>query len=194
MNNKKITLGLLGLLSGMLSIYLPLKWDLFSVFGGFFTPGLIFGVVLACYFGIVHARNLTYLYRIPFFIWMSWLGYYTAVQTAINFGLDKDTYNPLPASMFMAGCIGAFILGLGFLAVRQWSGIKYFAMLVVLGGILSFAFFLGKPFGESFPSLVSAVGFKAGDDPSFLTLFIIWQTGIAFYLGYLLDKVKVKEI
>lgn len=194
MKYNKIALGFLGLVSGILSFYLPLKWsNVFDAFGGgFFTPGLIFGIVLACYFGIVQARDLTYSYRIPFFIAMSWLAYYVAVQTAISLGLDKNTNLPFPSSMFIAGCVGALILGLGFWAIQrwQWFETKYFVGLIVLGGILGLTFFLGKSFNQSFPSLVSAIGFKNGDDFGFLTLYIIWQTGTAFYLGYLLDGAK----
>lgn len=201
MEYNKIALGFLGLASGTLSICLLLRWGtVFDVLEGPFTPGLIFGVVLACYFAVVRARNLTYLYRLPVFIAMSWFGYYMAVQIAINKlplglelgGLDGNNV-PFPSSMFIAGCVGAFILGLGFLAIHRWhwSEIGYFVVLSVLGGILGLTFFLGKPLSQSFPSLVSAlIGFKTGDDPALLILFVVWQTGIAFYLGYLLDRVK----
>ncbi len=191
MKYNKIALGFLGLVSGTLSIYLLLKWDkVFNGLEGFFTPGLIFGVILACYFGIVRARNFTYLYRLPIFIAMSWFAYYVAVWIVINLGLDKNNISSSPSipSMFFAGCVGALILGFGFWAIKEWSEarVKYFVVLIILGGILGLTFFLGEPISQ----LVSIVGLKIEGGPSLMVLYIIWQTGIAFYLGYILDKAK----
>ena len=191
--NHKWKLGFLGLVAGILS-FLAVRYlsgsgnieNLYSFFDYFYFPGHIFGAATAFYFLIFSRRDWTFWYKVPGWILTSSIAYYVAVQVELRTmdmfsqsgggwsflsWLNQRDLAPPPPSMILAGCVGTFILLIGFYFF--WSSVTWrqWYALVFLGGLLALGFFV--------PALIIK---------PYFTLLIFWQTGITFGFGYILDQ------
>ena len=195
--NNKWKLGFFGLIAGILSFFavtnVPWGENIALSLSGFYSPGEIFGIVTASYFIVFSKRDWTFWYKAPGWILTSSIAYYVAVQVALGtmdmfsqsgggfwslYWLGENYTAPPPLSMILAGCVGVFILLIGFYLF--WSSVTWrqWCALTLLGGLLALSFFL--------PALITKF-WESGSGPYF-TLFVVWQTGMAFGFGYILDQ------
>ena len=183
----KYSLGLIGFTSGIVSYYTSNSFDTRDTPG--FLPydlcaGIIFGIAISFFvffFLPSIKKSRFWLLQLASWIIVSMVSYYFAVHTTVTI-IDpaSSNYAPQPfieyLAFFVGGSLGAFLMLLGFhfllVPIKQYR----FIVLVILGGILGLSSFLGTN------SL----------NPLFV-LFIVWQTGMAFGLGWCLDQNKVNN-
>lgn len=167
----KYFLLLLGIISGIIS-YFSLYIGPDTEFG-WFGPGVVFGIALAFYF---IRRGVSSLWRIVVFIISSSVAYFAAVHTCLALVASAD-YLAVP--LFFAGLVGSSILILCIhFVIIQMRLISVF-FLVIAGGLLGLSYLL-------------PMSFDGSDDISFFSLYIIWQTGMAFGIGWA-TKNKLKK-
>lgn len=152
-----------GIISGYLSLFDP--GDLLTAV----MPGLLFGlVIVGLFFWIGKIKSTQTLLKSIAFIAISGLAYYVAFIVA------GYSFRSFPEGcFFFGGIIGAAILLFGFHFLLHTLSRNQFYRLVVLGGALGLAGNLGESFWI----------FK-----DFSALFVIWQAGMAFALGKVLDS------
>lgn len=178
-------LGFLGIFSGILSAYF---FDAEIANNTILNPttlapGFIFGLVLGLYFFFKEKISLVRLLKLIAFIFIST----TAFLVALSIYLDLP-FSPIlnmfyipfitDGSLFLiifSGFIGGTILVFGVHLLLFKLSFKNFLVLIFLAGLLSL-------------SLVISGGVSGDFD--MVNLFIIWQAGLAFALGFVLDKFK----
>ena len=186
----KWKLCLLGIISGFLSFSILWVSDK-TILEGFmwYGPGLVFGIITSFYFVFFTKHNYKWLlYRIVLWMALSTISYYVAVQVTIR-TMDSSLFNslnllphldfsPPPLSFFVGGSVGASLLLIGFWLL--WFSVTFFQfpVIVFLGGLLGVSFYLGPSGWEMLQHLI---------------LFVFWQTGIAFSLGYIIDRKEVSN-
>lgn len=161
-----IILGFTGALSGIFSVIIAQYYRDIS-----YTAGIVFGIFIGLYF-LSFWRNTIHPSKIFLWICASVAGYYSAVSFVLSHRFSNNQ-----AVFFVAGLLGAAIMLVGFHAFLTRLTLRQYIMLAALGGILGLAWFLGDTDADSgaFP-------------PALVWLYVCWQTGMAFGLGYALDK------
>ena len=171
----KYIMALVGAASGLLS-FIAIEMN-----GGFdslgstlsYSPGPIFGISLSIYL-LVTNRDKFHLGR-HFLWWLSSsIAYYAAVNTAVNL-INAAFWGQEPSyfTIFAAGTVGAFIVGISFSYLISKIYFSRIILLGIIGGGLGFSFFI--PIGLPL-----------------LPLYIVWQTGIAFSLGLVIEENRRK--
>lgn len=150
-----------GLVSGSLVAYnIGSNQGLGSVFT-FYSPGPLFG--FAVYFVLLLMNYKFPLEKVASWLTISTFAYFLAVQSIQITNTSNEHIN-----FVIAGMVGAFIVSAGF----SYSLIKLrplgILILVILGGILTFA--------GTFNSDAQVQG-------NYTLLFVLWQAGIAGTLG-----------
>lgn len=185
-----LKLGITGVISGFLSYFLfhlidLLNEKIFAKYLLYIGAGLVFGIVLWIY---------SYLYLsngrlIKHLLWVvtSSISYYVAVFVTIYFvtsGINLDfsvQQHTIPMWPFVvSGLTGGFLMLIGFRFLLSKLTLLQFILLCFLAAILGLSWFLGQSFDEDFKGIVPF--------DSFLTLYVIWQAGMAFGLGWCLDR------
>ncbi len=177
-----------GFLSGLLSFYTSQTGFSQSGILGYFstyTPGIIFGIVLALFYAslIKHTLPRT-IFLLLFFPFASSIAYAAAYNSAI-FTFESGIFWP-----FFSGLIGAFVLTAGFWLCIYKISRNYFALLVFLGGILGFTIYL-LPEGSIFPSQSFDMSYS---QEGYLCLQVLWQTGMAIAFALSIISLAQKTI
>jgi hypothetical protein len=158
--NFKFKLTVAGLISGLISGFL----------GEFLIyPGIIFGIFMVITFLVSKEQTSPFGMKF-FFLLGSPVAYFFAVK--ITFISPTPEY----FSYFLAGAIGAFFMVTSFYVSLSKFEIKNLHLLVLLGGVLALSDFFRS--------------FYLNEDvvPVSPFLFVIWQTGMAFALGWVTDS------
>ena len=161
-------MALLGVISGILSTYAPIYSEDFAVLDVPVFPGIIFGLVIA--YGIFRWGNAHWIGALLalVFITMTWV---SAVRGF--YGITDDGQSNLHAGGLVAGAIGAAGTMLaGALTVRTLRNLFSWILTILTGAI---AGLLVVPLAQS-------------SDENFLLLFIVWQSAVAFCVGYALTN------
>jgi len=179
-------LGIIGFFSGVISsFYFELDVIIDSTFLELIlspegmAPGIVFGFFLAVYFLFLESISLTLIIRALALIIISTLAFFASVLISIpgsNFGFGTG---------FIGGLIGGAILlsGLSYLFYR--SNIRYFSFISIISGVLGTSLWLSL-------YEIPLFGFLS-ENFQFSALFIIWQTGVAFSIGAVIDKNSSKK-
>lgn len=147
----------------------------------FIIPGLFFGLSFAFYF-----RDKTSGKRVNFVI-VSIVAYVAAYIVAfvtallLGQGFGNASMFVYGVAGFIGGIVGAYIVSLGFsyLISRQFLA-RDRTMVILIGGILGCVGFI----------LDALLGGADGNLFGFYVLYIIWQTGMAWALGYASKEAK----
>jgi hypothetical protein len=184
MKGKSYNLGalfLLGAASGIVSFFSVRL----TYWGAIFLPGLVFGIIVGFYF----FRRLSMQYF--WFAIASMLSYCWAVLVVLAFSYgwsiisnpaDTIIYNAYihsPLAIFAGGLLGTLFLLLAFRQFVFTSSQDAFILLLVVGSTLSISFFVGYVFDYRFPSQNLNLPIN-----QLLSLFIIWQAGMATAFGW----------
>ncbi len=192
----KFFLALIGIGAGIASFYIQhfTGWG-WRNFLSDLAPGIVFGIATVFYFIWISARSPRF--RTGKFWIVLWIGVstvaYFAADTVGRYLTGKGLTPPGQLSFFGAGLTGAILLALGFDFFFIRLKITQFLLLGILGGILGLIDFYGDPLyvwlagPQTGWAAIDLIG--AG-----LTLYVIWQAGIAFTLGWIIDKhAKAKQ-
>jgi len=156
-----VFLAFTGFLSGLASFYAAQTQ---TTGQAAYVPGVIFGIALALFF--LAWRYKLYLAFACAWIVFSTLSYHLAYWTAVSF-----YYEPLRNfSFFIAGCIGAFAMLLSFSLTIERLQFGRLLIGTLLGGGLAL------------------VAVELPNDAALLNLFLIWQTGMAAFIGWALKE------
>lgn len=158
------------------------------------SPGVIFAVAITLFVILLWKTKYSWVY-IPLWIIFSGIAYYCAVETTARTFLSYHSGAPSGLtnasiawqllSFFVGGTVGAFIMLTAFhFFLSRFNNFMEYISLVFLGGILGFGWFL-TPYEFSWYKFS---WLDAERTYMYLSLFIIWQTGMAFALGWVLDK------
>ena len=191
--NNKLKLGVMGLVSGSASTFsgsivdalisyfkitdLPgssLKWNYIE-----YLPGIIFGIAVGLFFLKLRPMSKPAV-RIPLWIAASLVSYFLAVQTTLQ--IYASHIQQLPKidpplqwqvfAFFVGGLVGASVLLLAFSFLLTHLTLAKYLIITLLGGVLGVSGVI-----HGLPALFELA-----------PLFIIWQTGMAFALGWVLDQ------
>lgn len=192
-NFDRAVLPLEGLFSGLLTCVLPGVLDVLGLNPDAFI-GAIFGAVISAHFW--RFRNVRSGWRVLGFVAISAAAYPIAVNATINTPVHLASLNfsgngpgDIDSSQFLTGGIlGAAILFVGFFfflaPVTHWPRFLAKAFcFTVIGG------FLGV-FGWALGGFLSQ---NHGYNWNFVSLYLVWQTGIALLLGLLLPAQEVSD-
>lgn len=169
-----LTLGCLGLVSGLASFYLVEVTSSDQLI--FYVPGLIFSLCIVGYMLIVLESTHIHWWRIILWIGISTLAYYMAVQTAIAMTVSMVFKNTEGIPFFTAGMVGGAVMLFGFFFLQRLTIVQFF-LFTILGGLLGLAWFLGDQHLQESSSIASPL----------FSLYILWQGGMATALGYSID-------
>ncbi len=177
--NSRFVLFFLGLLSGLLSsqAYWISGLGLFGSLVSTYAPGLFFGIVIAGWF--LYAKKnytATSFLKLASFVVVSVIAYHAAVEVTIS-------STQIISNFFLGGLTGALVLLLGFHFLFFKLNIKQFILILLLGGFLGF---VGYHVSDVFTGSISSS--EAPSTISLLTLYIIWQGGMAYAFGRAADN------
>jgi hypothetical protein len=160
------------------NLFNPTSFDILG-----YSPGLVFGVVIVIFFIVFKKTKVTWTKSL-LWILASIFSYYCAVQTTVTIYIKHmpqsdpnnwiTAFNPGEPSLswqavafFAGGLIGASLMlaSFHFLLSRFWN-LKEYLLLVFFGGVFALS------------ALIPQIPF----------LYIIWQAGMAFALGWVLDR------
>lgn len=181
MKKHVLWLGLFGLISGIISGYSS------NCFLLMITPGIIFGVITAIYLGF-----WTNLFgNEPFLKGLYWVAvstfsYFSAYTTVTaNMSFEESFIAFLPVYIFVAGCVGAFIMALYINANLLQLTLFKKILFVLKGGALGVVGYFG---GAYLSNYITIPFYNPEEGLEMVILFIIWQLGMAMLLGYFMDK------
>jgi len=200
-------LTLAGILSGLLTIAAPRILALVGLSDAFSFIGGVFGLVVAGYFWVF--RGIRSISAVLGFVLISALAFYAAIMvtrfipyhlTFLDFSGGKN--DEIRTDLFFtSGCLGAIIVFVAFfvflLPERKPDRLLFKSIsLSLFGGVLGVSgWVLGPTFGKAlwfvFKTLhlgepaQSAHPHPSGDEEYFYSLFVVWQSGIAFVMGVL---------
>lgn len=142
-----------------------------------YFPGIIFGILIGIYFFFSgRQRNLL---KLLIWIVISSGSYYAAVYSTItNFpqlGLDILKNADYRFSFLIGGTVGSLLMLIGYSHFLHTLTFNKYFMLVLLGGFLGGLSILIK------------------DWNSVINLYTMWQGGMAFALGRLIDQKEKKQ-
>lgn len=197
-------LAIAGFISGILSLYSSILLKLIvpesmsDIWTSSILPGTIFGASIILGMFVFKLKKLIF-FRCILWILGSTLSYFSAYSitlyllTPISEFISNSTMvsarNNFDASLLYAllfgGLIGGFLVSVFFHLLLVPLRLKHSIVLSLLGCVLSVSLFI-MPEGPSFN--LSILGELQGN---FLGLFIIWQTGMAAALGWVMDKSKL---
>jgi hypothetical protein len=181
-----------GFLAGVAQCLLPLT----GVFGAagrglFMFGGGLFGIAIAAYFWLFRGRGA--IAEALVFILISAGALYVSILASIFLPVplpfldwpQAGQFQVQTSGLFRGGFVGAAILFAGFYlcfargADNRQFFVKAFSFSV-LGGFLGMAgWLLGRPL------LAPFMNCRPGDNCEFISMFVIWQTGIASLLAFL---------
>ena len=171
-----VTLGFIGALSGILSFIIANYYQDLE-----YTAGVVFGLFIGLYFiGFWHHTA----HPVKIFLWIctSVVGYYIAVSYVTGlFTKDNQT------TFFIAGFLGAGVMLAGFSTFLSRLTWRQYMVLVIFGGVLGLTWFLG----DSKPRVFAG---SSPFPPALAWLYVCWQTGMAFGIGYCLDINKKSNV
>ena len=171
MNKKILQFAVAGLVSGVLSSWLPgyLPDD------GQFTPGIVFGLITGGVL-IFFNKNITFVIsRFIGWVFVSAVSYYAAFNIALS---TLEKIGDLGAFL-IAGGLGSALLATGLYFIFCRFSVPVYVSFTLLGALLGM---LGHA------DLITTNGeFHAFLFP---ILFIVWQAGIAGMIGYIVDGEK----
>jgi hypothetical protein len=184
------SLTLAGVVSGILSILLPLSLTF---------VGAWLGLVVSAYLWIF--RGFRSVARALGFAATSAAAFYAALMATIFLPLriraldlsDASEHGPHTDVFFSGGVVGGFLVFLSAFLLfcpkkKTWRSILEALLWSLPCGILGVAgWALGSTFGRA---LCSLIPFRLNpgdtDEPFFRSLFLVWQTGAGFLLGFAL--------
>ncbi|GEM_PF-3322507 len=192
----KITLGFAGFISGVFSFLLVAKFDQLLQGGKYFKlsflslgAGVVWGIIIFLLLLIFPSGQTSKKLPVPlkFFFWTisSTVAYYLAFLTT-NFltSLLSSPHQEIPSTslpLFAGGFLGGLIVLFAFNIFYCRISKKVILLLAVVSGFLGQSFIYGSLIEFSFfPFTQNNVGL--------LPLYVVWQTGMAFALGWIIDK------
>lgn len=178
-----IAFALIGILCGLLSTFTITTIPFVGLFAG---PGIIFAIGTLFYFTAILKRTSLQSSLALLWIIICTLAYFVAVYIVMRiqsqgFCLDcgiPRNYNPYTEylkayfSYGAGGLVGSLLMLLGVRYCLIKLSTQQLFLLTVLGGILS---------------VIGALGISGKGN--FVSLFTIWQTGMAFSLGYVIERI-----
>ena len=199
-----------GLVSGLITVglvypigQLSIKYHQLAMY----LLGAPFGAVLAAYLASYKLlRGLGGLWRAIFLVTVSMGTYFVSFILAglVEFAVHASPGSVSPISLFAGGFVGGFvILGTVTLLVYPTTNFASLRQRIFFAAILSGAlgvigWALGPYFGIHLWSALHALGYTPpdetfqntllGDRSRWLSLFVVWQTGTAFLLGFILPR------
>ncbi len=158
------------------------------------VPGLIFG-----FFSIYPLREyLKTALRKIVWVSVSTVAYVFAYSfTWMAFFMDVAKHNPrstpevgMPLFIFvLGGMLGALVLGFGARFLVNQISTKSLLLLVLAGGFFSISVLLGDPVSSLEP-FATGGAMGEGLPKGVSSLVFVWQIGVAFVLGWIVDKAQ----
>ena len=170
-------LGLVGLLSGLLSFWILRQFYVLEI-----IPGLVFGFMIGAYYFVIENKGIfESVYKFGLFLIASTLSYVVAYGVVLMTGAFLWIF-----STVLAGAVGTAILLYFFKKIGYPFRAEDFRYLVCGGAILGVSYWFGNNlsfFEEKGPSSMWN---------NLFVLLPIWQAGMAALLGWTTCHVAAK--